>query len=150
MFITWTQDKLNQIKDFLQKGVVPPLPRSSYFKFKARFGNGDYKIEGNELLYLGKRIVPVEKKKALLEALYKDPLYFQASVPRFYKRVSTEYANISMSDVSLVLENKRVVQLFKRTVPVEVTPIQSKGPRKIFLHRFRRFWQPIQIREFRE
>jgi transposase InsO family protein len=64
-----------------------------------------------------------------LEKLYQDPLYTQQSGPRFWNRISSEYANISRSDCTSFLASKKVPQMMKKVPQIEIKPINSKYPR---------------------
>jgi hypothetical protein len=118
-----TNDLIRQIKAFLNDGTVPKdLATSTQFKFKRRYGNGDWKIDGEILKYQGKIVVPKEDEESTLQRLYENPLYTQQSGARLWNRISNEYAFISRSDCTAFLENKRVPQIMKKVPRVEIPP----------------------------
>jgi hypothetical protein len=103
---------VNDIKTFLIDGTVPDhLALSTKYKFKARYSNDDWQLVNDDLKYKGKTVVPTEKVQETLERLYVDPLYTQQSGPRFWNRISTEFANISRSSCTRFLADKRVIKL---------------------------------------
>jgi hypothetical protein len=122
---------VNQIKVFLKDGKVPSdLARSTQFKFRKRYSNGDWTLEGETLKYKGKIVVAKENVESTLQRLYNDPLYTQQTGTRFWNRISTEYAFISRSMCEEFLANKRVPQLMKRVRETPVTPINTHFPRE--------------------
>ena len=128
-----TKETIRQIKTFLTDGKVPTeLARSTQFKFKKRYGDGNWTLDGQTLKYQGRNVVPKEDDESTLQRLYDNLLYTQQSGPRFWNRISTEYANISRSDCVGFLENKRVPQMMKKVPKVEVTPINTKYPRHMW------------------
>jgi hypothetical protein len=131
--IPLTKDLVGRIKSFLTTGKIPSeMARSSGFKFQARYGNGDWTLVDGVLKFQGKIVVPREEISEVLERLYLDPLYTQNSGPRFWNRISTEYANISRSDCTDFLATKKVPQQMKAVPRVEITPINTRVPREHF------------------
>ena len=130
--IPCTEDLVERIKKFLEDGTVPDLPRSSLYKFKARYSGPEWSVKGDRVLYNGKELVPREQVASLLERLYQDPLYTHHTAIRFHNRISTEFVGVSLSMVNEFLSTKCVPQMFKRPKPKEITPICTKYPRQMF------------------
>jgi hypothetical protein len=117
---------VDQIKAFLKDDKAPDLARSTQFKFRKRYSNGDWTLDNETLKYKGKIVVPKEDVESTLERLYNDPLYTQQTGSRLWNRISTEYAFISRSMCEEFLANKRVPQLMKRVRETPVTPINTR------------------------
>ena len=104
---TITRQTLTEIRAFLADNNVVPtsLSKPQAYRWKKKYGNGQYSVEGETVYFtdkidkLKKKVVPIEDQNTILQSYYTDPRTTGTSRDHFFNRVFHDFHGISRRQV---------------------------------------------------
>ena len=134
--IVYTPELVKNVVKYLQTKQIPDnLSIGQFYRFKKRFGSGEYTLQNGRLYYKDLVVVDTSQLQDLLQRIYNSPETTQNSPMGLYNKVKLATEGISYRDCENFINKQRPYVIMRKPVPKYkkgVIPIISNYPKQLY------------------